>query len=140
MKNHSNWQEGSLARKQEHPRPWKIVIIDDDPDFRNLMESVTPPGFVTITAFEALRTIPSLKQLKTVDAIILDYYLEDINGVQISQYIGSLFPKIPVLLISGGFLHDDNEEWPDCIKGFIPKSIGPIGILNETLKVIKNLY
>lgn len=115
---------------------YNLLVIDDDPDFRNIMEAVVLPDYVFVTAFAALRSMPSLRLLKKFDAVIMDYYLDDITGVEISQYISSLVPDLPVVLTSGGFLTDPTEKWPECVKGFVPKQVGPYRIVQEVMEII----
>lgn len=117
----------------------KIAVIDDDPSFRHLMEAAISPKLVTITTFESLHALPSPKLLRNFDAVLIDYYLEGFTGVQLSEYINSFFPNVPVILISGGNLNQDSEQWPDCIKAFVPKWVGPYRIIQETLSVLNDV-
>ena len=124
----------------EFLKDWKLLLIDDDGDFRSFMEAIISSTLIRIKACGSLKDLPSVQEIKRFDAIIMDYYLEKLSGVQLAQYIRTISPHTPIILTSASALCQDNEEWPDSIKSFISKDRGPYEIIRETLSVLQNSY
>jgi hypothetical protein len=64
---------------------------------------------------------------------VCDYYLGNISGVQLSQYIERYHKKIPIVLISE-YGQVASEKWPVCVHSFVHKSEGQAAILASALE------
>lgn len=78
-----------------------VFIIDDEPQIQSLfIEALARYGYTVSGATDGAT---GLKQLETYkpDAIFLDLKLPGMNGAQILEGIRKLYPKIPVVIITG---------------------------------------
>ena len=92
-----------------------ILIIEDDEDLRRLLSlALRLGGFSTREARDGLEAMAILEQLVTIDAVVLDVLLPDIDGLSIRQEIAMHRGSIPVIVIT------DSQEVvpgldPSCI-------------------------
>ena len=94
-----------LAKVKSKKERYRVMIIDDEQDVLDTLkemldESELPLEIKTNTdGLKALLEIGSFKP----DIIIIDYKLEDVDGITISNKIlrSEEFSKIPVIMISG---------------------------------------
>lgn len=119
-------------------RKKNVLLIDDDPAFRSLLAASAKSTIVNITALSSLKHLSTPKKIKEYDAVILDYYLESLNGLQVAQYLETFFPDTPVILISGHVIFNETDDWPDCIKMFCPKHMGVENILDNVEDILND--
>lgn len=77
-----------------------VLIVDDDPFLTALLsQKLLEAGIGKVTV---VRTwLECLQQFQDCDAVILDYFLEEDNGIDILQSLMTLDPKLPVIFLSG---------------------------------------
>jgi DNA-binding NtrC family response regulator len=86
----------SLLRKEE-----SVLIVDDDPNFcRTLKDVLMLRGYRVETEVEAARVLGDLKTEHKL-VIVLDINLGDTNGVDVLREIRSMYPAMPVVLVTG---------------------------------------
>ncbi len=113
-----------------------ILVIDDDPTFRDLIRTVGQALKLPVTTVASLEEMPSFAALKDYDIAIIDFNLERFCGVEIAEYVDVFFKSLPVLIISGENLDPTPaSRWPSCIKKFVHKSFGPYAILQRSMKL-----
>ncbi len=113
-----------------------ILVIDDDPTFRDLIRTVGHRLKLPVTTIASLEEMTSFAALKDYDIAIIDFNLERFCGVEIAEYVEVFFKSLPVLIISGEFLDPSAaSRWPSCIKKFVHKSFGPYAILQRSMKL-----
>ena len=112
----------------------KILVVDDDPLFRYLLEraSLNKP-------FEVV-TCGSLKELETVgrpqdfDVIILDYFLDPFTESFLGTRVAELAGSTPCLLVSSNDrCLEQNVPWPSSIRKFVSKHVGARSVLENAL-------
>lgn len=116
----------------------KFVLIDDDQAFGLIMSKAASKRGLELDVFLSLGDMASIGALGMYDAAIVDYELGGMTGVEIGEYLSSLFTHIPMILIS----YQDrpkNVHWPDSIKAFLHKGQGYEQIFNELEKLRLNL-
>ncbi len=78
-----------------------ILIVDDEPDILSTLKAVLEDeGYRTLgvtTGEEALKFV----ERELPDLVILDVWLEGIDGIEVLGQIKQKYPDIPVLIISG---------------------------------------
>jgi|SRR6266850_2955359 len=80
----------------------KILVIDDDPGIRNLIDSaLKAAGYRVVTAAngkEGLREFATAR----FDLVILDIFMPEQNGFEVLMQMVKTLPRPKVLVISGG--------------------------------------
>ena len=82
----------------------KILIIDDEPSIRQVLEiHLSGAGYEVVTAEDAVTGVGLARG--GVDLVICDYHLPDMTGMEVVTEIRAGSAGVPVLMISG-FLDD----------------------------------
>ena len=86
-----------------------VLCIDDEQTAlqlrQNLLESA---GYRVLAAKSGALGIKSFKS-ESVDAVILDYWMADMNGLQVAREIRKINPSIPIIILSAyGELLDES--------------------------------
>jgi two-component system chemotaxis response regulator CheB len=106
----------------------RILVVDDSALYRKLLteaaSSASEAEAVAVSSGElALKRIES----ETFDLVLLDVFMEGMNGPQVLEKIKVLNPKLPVVIISGA-TGRDAEITMSCLASgamdFIPKPAG----------------
>jgi two-component system phosphoglycerate transport system response regulator PgtA len=83
-------------------RPMKIVLIEDSLDLcQTWTELFSLDGHEVRTYLDGRSLLQDLASVQWCDIVITDYYLPDINGVELVTRIRGLRPRLPVVLLSG---------------------------------------
>ena len=78
----------------------KALIVDDEPDIRELLEiTLGRMGIETLSAKD-LTSAKALLQNNEFDFCMTDMNLPDGNGIELVQHINSNFPQVPVAMIT----------------------------------------
>lgn len=78
-----------------------ILIVDDEKRYLELAEGLLKQeGYQNVlTRSNPLEVMPLLEK-KSVDVILLDIYMPEMNGLDLLENIYSQFPKIPVIIVT----------------------------------------
>ncbi len=115
----------------------KLIIVDDEPEFREWLRSLignyrdfSVVGEAT-TGEEAIGLI----KLLAPDLVILDVYLPAMDGFEVIQYMRHHFPRIKVILISA-YAERVYERLAkeEGALAFIPKAQFSLQALRQTLQ------
>lgn len=90
------------------PRPPRIVIVDDEPDIREHVADLLArriPGSRITEARDALDALDTMAK-ETVDILITDFRMPDIDGLEMLQRAQRLQPGCSRILMTG---HGDVE-------------------------------
>ncbi|MGE0528576.1 MAG: response regulator [Bdellovibrionales bacterium] len=84
-------------------KPLKLVLVEDSEDLSDLLrEFFSLDGHEVkcyLTGHGALQNEPVIKE---ADLLITDYYLPDMNGMDVIRAVRAIHPTLPVILLSGG--------------------------------------
>lgn len=118
----------------------KIVIIEDNRDFREALEMVInfTEGFHVIASYEnatiALKNLP----LNLPDAVLVDINLPDSSGIYCVSELKNKFPQLHFVMCTS---HEDDEKIFKSLKagatGYLLKTDGPSAII-EGLRDVFN--
>ena len=81
----------------------EILIVDDEPDIRELIGGVLEDeGYLIRTASTAEGALAAITERKP-ELVILDVWLQgsDMDGLEMLNYLKSIDPVLPVIVISG---------------------------------------
>ncbi|KAG2262852.1 hypothetical protein Bca52824_069931 [Brassica carinata] len=109
-----------------------VMVVDDDPVFLQIMSrrlenlKYRDPSTMEITVIAVKDSRQALSTLKiernNIDLIVTDYYMPDMNGLQLKKQITREFGNLPVIVMSSDT--DKEHESLTCgAMGFIPKPI-----------------
>lgn len=92
----------------------QILIVDDDPNIRMLLEFLLRKKFQVQTRADGLSGLAWISTGERPDLIILDVDMPKINGYEFLCRIreSGLYRNIPVLMLSG---HEEKEVKEKCL-------------------------
>ena len=91
----------------------KILVIDDDKNIRKLMKVVLENEGFSVTCVNDGREALAVMDKLTMDIIIVDIMMPNMNGYEFTETVREFNPKVPILMISAKQLAEDRK------KGFI---------------------
>lgn len=119
-----------------------ILIIDDEPDVREILKDILQRhGFTVLTASEGREGVHIYRlRKKEIDLVVLDMIMPLMNGTEVLQILKSINQDVKVIFVSGyqseGFA-DIDKLTKDSICGFVQKpfTINTMtNAINEALK------
>lgn len=118
----------------------RIVIVDDHPIVRDgLKQMIEQASGIRVcgeasNADEALRVVKELKP----DLVLVDVFLDGINGIELTKLLCEKHPSIRVLVLS---MHDESLYAERAIRagarGYVMKQEASLTILNAMTKVLE---
>ena len=113
-----------------------ILLIDDDPLFRNKVRRIAKQRNISITVCGSLHEVTTMSHPRLFDIAIVDYFLDDIKDYLRGTDIAPLFETTPVLLISNtDQAADRTSSLPTSVRTFLNKGVGINTILDKALEV-----
>ena len=87
----------------------RVLVVDDDHHARFLLEALlNHAGYTVVPACDGRAALTELHH-RHFDAVITDYRMPFLNGIELLRQMHMQFPQIPVILASGSipaFLSD----------------------------------
>ena len=78
-----------------------LLVVDDEPKLRKTLEMIIHgAGYQTTAASDAFTTLQALADAD-FDLAILDWQLPDMDGVMLLKEIRRLYPKLPIVIMTG---------------------------------------
>lgn len=91
----------NILRHQVLQQSLQIVVVDDEPLFGKTVENMLATAGHRVTCFtspkEILAELPHLNP----QIILVDYYMPEMNGIELLKILRHRKPHIPVMLITG---------------------------------------
>jgi DNA-binding NtrC family response regulator len=82
-------------------QPARILVVDDDPDIRGVIdEFLTPDGYHLRMASSAREAFQILER-EAIDLVLTDLVMPDHDGIAMIQDIRSRFPGVKTVAMSG---------------------------------------
>ena len=80
----------------------RILVVDDNPAVRHYLRSLLEQQSTWHVCDEARTGGEALQRVKKnpPDMILLDFQMPDVNGLDAARQISSLFPEIPILMVT----------------------------------------
>ncbi|MCE1248724.1 MAG: PAS domain S-box protein, partial [Firmicutes bacterium] len=78
----------------------KIVHIDDDYDFVNLFRMFFSRSFNILSFTSASESLEKV-DFRDIDAVVLDYDMPELNGLELLKTIRAKAPHLPVVMLTG---------------------------------------
>jgi DNA-binding NtrC family response regulator len=114
-----------------------ILSIDDEADIRELLQEVlTIKGYRVSTAAEPEKAKRIVKE-DPPDLIIMDFQIEEGDGLVLIEEIKKLGPNIPILLLTGAVF--DRNVVRDTIEKKVSRYLDKTASLNTIVTEIQKL-
>jgi DNA-binding NtrC family response regulator len=84
----------------------RILIVDDDTNILDVFPHLLRPGRYSIAVASRGSLAVELACHRTFDLAFVDYFMDDMNGVEVSQKLRQVQPHIQVVLMSGHSFDD----------------------------------
>lgn len=99
-------------------KKYKILMVEDDADLcSSWVDLFTLIGHDLICYQRGMEALADLDTLKTCDLVMSDFYLPDINGVDLIQRVRQYKPGLKAILLTGSrdtAVLDVANKLPDC--------------------------
>jgi YesN/AraC family two-component response regulator len=94
-------EDKSNDSKQKDIRPL-VLIIDDDPEICNLVETILKPNYNVLKETNSQTAVDTVTKINP-DLIILDIIMPEVNGLEVCQHIKNdiRISHIPIILLTG---------------------------------------
>ncbi|MFQ5608495.1 MAG: response regulator [Candidatus Zixiibacteriota bacterium] len=87
-----------------------ILVVDDEPVVREVLSrSLTREGIRVVTAHDGAEALEKL-QGTTVHAVITDFMMPKMDGMELLVQIKSKYPEIPVIMITGNSVRFSGKQ------------------------------
>lgn len=95
----------------EHPRPMRVLIVDDEPLVRNSVGRILRfAGHDVMTASNGAEAVEIYKKHGTqISAVLLDLNMPVMGGAETLKQLKELNPYVPVVVLSG-YAQEEREE------------------------------
>ncbi len=115
-----------------------ILFVDDNPDICELVQAVLQgSGFRVLTA-DSTAVALHLAASEHFDAVLLDYWMPDLTGIELCRRIRAFDQSTPILICSGAVTEADKQAAVVAgAQGYVNKpfySSDLIGALRTSLK------
>jgi CheY-like chemotaxis protein len=104
----------------------RVLVVDDEPLVRNFLRKLLEKQrkYHVLTAGsgeEALRL--SRQSADTIDVLITDFEMGDMNGIQLYTQLAMERPRTAVLFVSADadVVRGSHPDWPFLKKPFVPR-------------------
>lgn len=129
-----------MSHTQTLAAPWRVVVLEDDPDTRGYFESCleSHSGFRLAASFETLTSARDwfARSHHTADVLLTDLALPDGNAITLIEEVSRTRPDCDCLVIS---VFGDEETVVRCIEagavGYLHKDAAPSDIAQTLLEV-----
>jgi DNA-binding response OmpR family regulator len=117
--------------------PQKLLLVDDDPNnLKNLAYFLRTQGYNVYAASNGSEAA-QLLQANEFDLVLSDVIMPGVNGLELLERVRSLVPELPVLLMSGAPL-DQNEILERGAADFIMKPLELDDLLARVTRVLNH--
>jgi len=117
----------------------QILIVDDEEGVaESLSMLLDNEGYATTTCSTGRAALDEFeKSWKTVDLVLLDMIMPDMNGVETFHAMKAIHPDVRVVLLSGFTFTEEARRITDAgAAGFLPKPVAPGDLLQTIADVL----
>ena len=84
----------------------KVLVLDDDEQFRVLVRTILEPAGFEVLESENLKQCLVELRRRALDAVILDMIMPEQDGIEAMRELKMQFPKIRIVAVSGAELSE----------------------------------
>lgn len=119
----------------------KILVIEDDPDIRVLMEYILKDDYEVVSCSDGRSGIDEALKTKP-DLILLDLYMAGMSGFEVCKTIrgNSEISSIPIIIITAGAQREDvSEGYAIGADDYIFKPFDPEELIERMEKLLEKV-
>ena len=87
----------------------KILIVDDDPDIRNVLNLLLRRDYATAEAANGMDAVAYMQNHRDTDLVILDVMMPGMDGIETCEKIRS-FSNVPILFLTAKSAERDRRQ------------------------------
>jgi CheY-like chemotaxis protein len=92
-----------IAEKKLHPKPIRLLLVDDDPMLRHLLAIIlTQSGYSVRSAQDGLAALAEM-DIEVPDILLSDLYMPGMSGFELLAVVENTFPDVYVIAMSSAF-------------------------------------
>ena len=112
-----------------------VMCVDDDAGIRELYGALLGQnGYEVIAAVSGRHALHVFETKENeIDAVILDYEMPGMNGLELATWLKQRHPTLPVIMVSGS--HPDLEQMAPFVDAAMGKGV-PLRHILDRLKVL----
>jgi CheY-like chemotaxis protein len=86
-------------------RPYRLLIADDDSNFRDVLKALFAPYFELLEAASGEEAVEIVEQ-RVVDIALLDMHMDELTGLETLRIVKTLHTVAPCILITADATDD----------------------------------
>lgn len=111
-----------------------ILCVDDERTGLLVRKFVLEnSGYKVVTAEHPPQAIAIVQQT-TVDAVVLDYVMPEMDGLRLAKTIREINPDVPIIMLTA--LNELPEQSDFLLDGFVVKGQSPSALLSALQRVL----
>src|SRR4051812_13344107 len=115
-----------------------VLVVDDDDIMRAVLAKIIrAEGWQVYTAADAAEALEFMAGHADIGVVVSDVLMPGVDGRELAAELGRRFPRLPVLLISGGHMGGRSYAGPFLPKPFSPTSL--VSTIRELLAVAEKV-
>jgi DNA-binding NtrC family response regulator len=130
MKMQTPQTHAMVTGRRPYDRDSNVLIVDDDSTLLKFFKIHLNKFFSRVVVVENAKAALETMKEREIDLVLTDIRMPKIDGLELMQKIRKNYPGIPILLISGEPMSDDQAEIVKSADGFLAKPFG-IDELND---------
>lgn len=91
------------------PKPYHVLITDDDSAFRDVLRTVLEPFLRTIEASSGEEAL-DIVQHQRIDLLLIDMHMQSLTGLETVRIVKQTFIRVPCILITADATDDLRRE------------------------------
>ena len=88
----------------------KVLVIDDEPSIRNLLDTLLSRKGYDVVLAESGRKGLELFRRERPDVIVLDLKMPEMDGITVLKQIRLVDPKLPVIILTGAGTPETEQQ------------------------------
>lgn len=88
----------------------RILVVDDEPCILRFFAAIFPPPDYTVAVASNDKTALQLVATQNLDLVVVDYFLNAVNGAEVARKMHEMNPKLKIVLMSGYVLNNKEAE------------------------------
>jgi len=116
--------------KRAYDRESNVLIVDDDSTLLKFFKIHLNKFFSRVVVVENAKAALDTMKEREIDLVLTDVRMPKIDGLELMRKIRKQYPGVPILLISGEPMSDEQAEIVKTADGFLAKPFS-VDELNE---------